>query len=248
MRNSLILCEGSTDYTLLQYYMRKAHGWKDDTSAQAGIFRVRKQKSRILTKDDASLLTIASTGGCDHLPAGVEAAVNRIWLAQNAGERFERVVVVTDRDEELSEKHFIERVECIFAQKNVTHSKPLVNNRWLFCEMINSVGVKIAFEFLLLMIPFEQNGAMETFLLNAISKQDSYDKEIIKKCNSFVEQADPDRKYLRKRRDITKAKFDTYFSVRTPAAQFTERQNILKGVNWEDYALIQKDLKYLADL
>jgi hypothetical protein len=30
MRQSVLICEGSTDYALLQYYMRKAHGWVDE--------------------------------------------------------------------------------------------------------------------------------------------------------------------------------------------------------------------------
>ncbi len=47
---------------------------------------------------------------------------------------------------------------------------------------------------------------------------------------------------------ITKAKFDTYFSIRTPAEQFVERQNILKSVDWENYSSIQRDFALLGDL
>lgn len=87
MMNSVILCEGSTDYTLLQYYMRKVHGWEDDPSIQKGIFRVqRQQKSRILKRDNGDFLTIASAGGCGQLPAGVKAAVKRIG-ADRSGEK-----------------------------------------------------------------------------------------------------------------------------------------------------------------
>lgn len=35
--NNIILCEGSTDYFLLQYYMREAYQWNDDKSIQNGI-------------------------------------------------------------------------------------------------------------------------------------------------------------------------------------------------------------------
>ena len=53
-------------------------------------------------------------------------------------------------------------------------------------------------------------GAMETFLLNAIGANDSYDKTIIEECNQFVERVDPQKRYLTSRRYITKAKFDTF--------------------------------------
>ena len=35
------------------------------------------------------------------------------------------------------------------------------------------------------------------------------------------------------------SKFDTYFSIRTPVQQYTERQNILNNVKWEEYNHIQ---------
>ena len=59
-------------------------------------------------------------------------------------------------------------------------------------------------ELLLLVIPFEDTGAMETFLLNAIANDSAYDAEIIRKGNQFVEEVDKERKYLTKRRYITK--------------------------------------------
>lgn len=55
-------------------------------------------------------------------------------------------------------------------------------------------------ELLLLVIPFEDTGAMETFLLNAIANDSAYDAEIIRKGNQFVEEVDKERKYLTKRR------------------------------------------------
>lgn len=69
-----------------------------------------------------------------------------------------------------------------------------------------------------------------------------------KKGNAFVDSVDPDKRYLSKRRYITKAKFDVYFSVRTAAEQFVERQNLLKNIPWEKYLLIQDSFKKFEDL
>lgn len=38
------------------------------------------------------------------------------------------------------------------------------------------------------MIPFEDTGAMETFLLDAVGKADPYDAQIISDYNQFVER------------------------------------------------------------
>jgi hypothetical protein len=59
---------------------------------------------------------------------------------------------------------------------------------------------------------------------------------------------DKKKKYLNKRRYIKKAKFDVYFSVRTAAEQFVERQNILKNIPWENYTAIQESFEKLGDL
>ena len=85
-------------------------------------------------------------------------------------------------------------------------------------------------------------------LLDAIAQDDEYDKIIIDKCNTFIDDVDPEARYLNSRRIITKAKFDTYFSVRTLAEQFGERANILKNVKWENYTKLQMDFLKLKDL
>lgn len=91
-------------------------------------------------------------------------------------------------------------------------------------------------------------GALETYLLNCVGNNDPYDKVIIDKGNAFVDMIDPEEKYLNQRRLKTKAKFDVYFSVRTAADQYAERQNILKSVEWEKYDTICNDFKVFADL
>lgn len=246
--NSLILCEGSTDYFLLQYYMRKAYHWEDDKEQQNRTFKLEKQKSRKLEKR-GNFLTIAAVGGCSRLTNGLEQALQRNRLsAPDSSENFQSIVMVTDRDEIETEQEFFYKVRKVFEENEVDFQMDMKNNQWTACSMVCSTGERINYRFLLLVIPFEENGAMETFLLNAISNEDEYDREMIEACSQFVDGADREKRYLTGRRKITKAKFDTYFSIRTSAEQFAERQNILKGVPWEQYTLIQSDFKMLEEL
>ena len=85
-------------------------------------------------------------------------------------------------------------------------------------------------------------------MLTSIAKQNTYDAEIIKKGNAFVEIADPDSKYLKHRGLKTKAKFDVYFSIRTPPKQFRMRQDILKNIPWEEYENVREVFKELGKL
>ena len=60
-------------------------------------------------------------------------------------------------------------------------------------------------------IPFEETGALETFLLEAIAEQDEYDKEIINKGGVFVDSIDPEQRYLKKKTICYKSKIRCLF-------------------------------------
>ncbi|MCD8325583.1 MAG: hypothetical protein LUC90_02535 [Lachnospiraceae bacterium] len=255
-KNNIIICEGETDSVLLQYYMRKVNGWSDtvDKSVQESRLKPEwnKKRSRSLIREldaDRDVLTLMPVGGCERLAKGLDSALERnVMSAPGSSEPYNRIVIIRDRDDGETEELFLSEIDTILEIYNVVHSETLSNNTWHACEMQTQLGIKITFQLLLMIIPFEENGAMETFLLNAICNKDPYDKIIINKCREFVDDVDPEKRYLNKRRLVTKAKFDTYFSIRTSADQFLQRQNIIKNVEWEQYPSIQRDFENLSAL
>lgn len=242
---SIILCEGSTDGVLLQYFMREVHQW-EDVNKQKKLFGEHAVWFRSLKKANDRLDIVSCRGSSKLLPC-LEYLFDLSKIA-NSSEAYEKVVILTDRDEYRTEGDFVDAVSEIMAQNEVKMIEQLVHNEWTSCEYKTINNRTRNLQLLLLVIPFENNGAMETFLLNAISAKDPYDAIIIQQGNQFVENVDPERRYLTQRRYITKAKFDVYFSIRTSAAQFSQRQDILRGVKWEDYIDVQGDFEKLADL
>lgn len=243
---SVIICEGSTDFALLQYYMRKAYGW-DDSEANFLQRSSKFNKVRTLKKNNDTL-SIGGTGGANKIIPCFRTLLESNRIAAMPEEIFDKIVIITDRDEWETEEELKAQVMESLQDHSITMKSMIQHDQWIQCSCINGRGEKIEFAVLLLVIPFETTGAMETFLLGAIEKKDTYDASIIKKCNAFVDSVDPEKRYLNKRRYITKAKFDVYFSVRTSAAQFVERQNILKNVEWEKYTEIQTSFQKLNDL
>lgn len=242
---SVILCEGSTDFVLLQYYMRKVHGWeykKNDNVLIKG-YKARK----CVLKKDRSELNIIGCGGCSRIPEGLQFILDSNSLSAE-DEAYDRIVIITDRDEVETESEFETIIATELGKQQIEWKDDISNDKWIDFHYENGQGDHCNAKILLLVIPFEDTGAMETFLLDAVGKADSYDAQIISDCNQFVDNVDNQKKYLNKRRYITKAKFDVYFSVRTAAEQFVERQNILKNIPWEDYAEIQNSFKKLDDL
>ena len=242
---SVILCEGSTDFVLLQHFMRRTYQWEYKSNKQINIAG-QSARECTLQKDD-NTVSIIGCGGCNRLiPClNYELMLNSVSAL---GEAYDKIVIITDRDEVLTEQEFSEQIEYQIKVYNGKYSGLITNNEWMEFSFINGYGDELKTKLLMLVIPFEETGAMETFLLNAIAEQDEYDKYIINECNAFVDNVDNQRKYLNKRRYITKAKFDVYFSVRTSAEQFNERRNIIKNVAWEKYPLIQNSFDKLGEL
>lgn len=225
--------------------MRKVHGWeykKNDNVLIKG-YKARK----CVLKKDRSELNIIGCGGCSRIPEGLQFILDSNSLSAE-DEAYDRIVIITDRDEVETESEFETIIATELGKQQIEWKDDISNDKWIDFHYENGQGDHCNAKILLLVIPFEDTGAMETFLLDAVGKADSYDAQIISECNQFVDNVDNQKKYLNKRRYITKAKFDVYFSVRTAAEQFVERQNILKNIPWEDYAEIQSSFKKLDDL
>lgn len=242
---SIILCEGSTDWVLLQYFMRKTYEWEDKRTNEQPQ---GKHIKRIRTMEKgADRLSIGSCGGASKILSGFDFILERNNLSQDT-EDYERIVVITDRDDTETEEKFINGIKETLENRGLNPISEICNNEWIQCNYKNVYGKDKQINLLVLIIPFETTGAMETFLLKCISEQDDYDARIIQKSENFVDSVDEEQRYLKKRRYITKAKFDVYFSVRTAADQFLERQNILKNVEWENYIKVQKNFEKLSQL
>lgn len=241
MKNA-ILCEGSTDGILLQYFMRKVYLWKDGSN-KVNLFGSNVSWFRTMNKGN-DRLDIASCKGCSNILSNLNLILEFNYNATK-GENYAKIAVVTDRDEVDTEEDFLNKISLVLEQNHVYVMEKISHNEWCTCEYETSTGKMRRIEILILVIPFEQTGAMETFLLKAISEKNEYDAKIIEAGNQFIENVDPKKKYLTKRRYITKAKFDIYFSVRTAAEQFVQRQNILKDIEWEEYTGIQKEFRKL---
>lgn len=249
---SAIICEGSTDLTLIQYFMEKVYKWdyikEEDRNKweQINFFRQAQMVKWFKTEDN--FLSILSSGGVSKIPKVLNGLIDFNINLTTPFDLFNNIVIISDQDEINTETDFILKLKNVFKDYNICFSNVIKNNEWIELKIINPDGGEIFIQFLLLIIPFEETGALETFLLNSLSENDETDKKVIKQCNNFIEKIDTDNRYLQKRRHITKAKFDTYFSVRTPVEQFGMRRDILKNVNWEDCIKIQNTFEQLQKL
>lgn len=244
--NSAIICEGSTDYVLLQYYMRKVFLWDDGGKA---IFKLDNQKSRLLKKSGDEL-TILAVGGCSRLAEGLELILKHNQYEEPSHKNMvSKIVIITDHDDPGTPEEFLRTLtEKINGMGGTIDDPKLVVNQWCKFNITDTYGKTIGIELLPMVVPSDEEGAMETFLLNSLSESDTYESEIIGKCRVFVDNVDSESRYLNHRRIITKAKFDTYFSIRTAADQFNQRHDILRNIPWENYKNVRDVFTLLETL
>lgn len=103
-------------------------------------------------------------------------------------------------------------------------------------------------DFLLLAVPHNQQGALETLLLDAIS-EDEYDRNIVEKSKLFVNKIAPEaERYIGKRRLILKAYLGVTWAVQSPQKVFDFIDEQLRMVKWEKSKVLAKCFLHICEI
>lgn len=256
---SVIICEGNTDLTLLQYFLEKVYSWVYIKDSEHGSYDKKvinkindAQRTKWFKHDNGSILCILSAGGVSKIPNMLDKILELNKLG--AVSKFDKIAVICDRDEIGTEQEFITLLSDKFTCYTVMFQNNVEHNKWNQATYKDEYQDISTLNFLTLVVPFEETGAIETFLLDALceasEKMDELrtDKIVIDQCKRFIDDINCNGKYLKHRREKTKAKFETVFIVMTPADAFNQRQSLLRSVAWEKYESIQNSFKQLSEL
>ncbi|WP_281486967.1 DUF3226 domain-containing protein [Lysinibacillus sphaericus] len=249
----VLICEGSTDLVLIQYFLEKTYNWEyipqnRHNDLDLNKFNRAKEFKWFKQTSENKFLCIVAAGGSTQISYQLEQLLLRNSAVMEKDLLVDKIILLTDNDDENTEVEILDNVKSVFDEKNIT-SGDLQNNNW---NVVNYdwVGENVSLEFLPLIIPFETTGAIEDFLLNALKTEslcsDGVISNIIDECRRFIENLDCQGRYLTKRREKTKAKFTSVFVVLTPADAFAERKNLLQSVPWEEYQHVQTAFEKLA--
>ena len=125
--------------------------------------------------------------------------------------------------------------------------KPVPKGRQKYCSNVwvenvykNAFGQNKIIEMLLVAIPLEHQGALETILLDAIA-EDPYDAHIIELTTSFVKMMRAEAsKYISSDRKELKARLGVTWAVQYPEKIFKLINEQIKSVEWEKSEVLQK--------
>lgn len=233
---TLILCEGKTDAVLLSYLLGKEAGWKH--SPAKNPWRIneddRKDESAYWYKRGEDYILICGVGGKNNFG---NYFINNLYQPILQGpHKIDRLVYVIDKDKDsiVNLKNKIE-----------TDLQPICENiiigEWAENVFTDPFGMSKKIDILALIVPENQEGALENVLLDAISERE-YDKNLVDKSILFVEEIkDEAREYIINSRLELKAKLSVVFAIRSPQKVFSLIDELIKSVDWEKYQSI-KDL------
>lgn len=240
--NKLILCEGKTDAILLSYYLEKTCGWTHRNAPKSLAIKVDEIKGESAywyRKEEKSLL-ICGVGGRDNFRSFFKEKVLSIMLDTSG---FSKIAVVTDRDD---------RGEHSVLDSFRASLRPVItdikNDVWTTNSYENSFKQKALVDFLLVIIPEDKEGALETLLLEAISENE-YDKAIVKRNIAYVDEIQPiAAEYIHKNRLKLKACLGVTWSIQYPEKIFSFIDEQIRSVKWEKSQVLAQCFQQLKNI
>ena len=101
---------------------------------------------------------------------------------------------------------------------------------------------------MLLVIPREYHGALESVMLEAIA-ENPYDKNIVEKTDAFVQQMRIEAgQYIATDRLQLKAKLGVTWAIQFPEKVFSLIDEQIRSVVWEKYEVLRKCFEELVDI
>ncbi len=240
--NKIILCEGETDAILLSYYLGKVASWEFCKKPPANIAikpDTPTQSANWYANGDDRLL-ICAVGGKDRFESFFQEKLLRPIV--DAGV-FSRIALVLDRDER--------EIKSIEAHASSVF-KPVItvmrNNEWVQNKYVDAYGTEQIIEGLLVVIPTEHEGALETLMLDSIS-EDPYDAAIVEKAGAFVsDMKTVASRYLDSRRKAVKAHLGVTWAVQYPEKVFKLMNEQILSVKWEASEILHQCFEQLEKI
>ncbi len=248
---NIILCEGFDEVYLLGYYLYKTAGWKYTKDGKLSVLfdvpklESRNQKIEIYERND-DRTAIWSIGGKDSLeiPFHFISKVNK----HHPSHGIKQVFILMDRDR-MEIQDCLNQLEIVMRKMNLPIDD-LKNNQSniLNYEIENEV---YQLHIIPVVIPFDQEGAIETILMSSIASKNDECRFIVDHAKQYVSSCRVSGKvsnYLKSNREQLKAEFSSVISITNPDRSTVLFNDLLMSTEWEMSKEIQEHFQVFCDL
>ncbi len=234
----IILCEGETDAILISYYLKNLMSFQYINSTPKKVPKLNNVNNQIqwYKGNRNQYLAICPIGGSDFCHAMNE--IVHYNKSANDTEIFCKIALVMDHDDDSTEN-----VIDLIGQ-NLCFKEPFKAGIWKSFIYNNSFKAEIKSEIVCILQPDDEYGALETFVLKMLSQNDLENENVVKQVKKFIADFSS-KKYLKHRRDKTKAELSVSLSVICPSKTFTTINEFLSKIAWEKYNGFKQQFRLL---
>ena len=238
MMTELVLVEGVSDILLISYYLQKVYGWKSKNSNNLGITALEECEHIESLYKGENQLVVCGVGGNGKYKSFVEKhRINDMIIEQDISS----LMIVTDRDENTD------------AKINRTINGILDNiifkvGEWNNNKIIDSFQQPKYINTYLLIIPENENGALERVIINSLSKMPEHAQlisEVVDFVDTLKDEPDLDLKKISK---ANKATVGTFFSIRNPQNAMRAFGIHISSIDWSKSEVLKKIFLPFDDL
>lgn len=246
---SVILCEGTDDLWFIAYYLHKTDRW--NTSGAKNKWKSNRisteyegQKVEYMCLPEARhLLAIKSTDG----QANLESSVEKILELNEklSSDWVDNIIIFRDCDDRDNDA-LLHEMESWFPNGIV-----LKNNEVSTYDVSALLTEEYDFKLhvLPLVIPFDEAGAIETLLVQAISDSGADGRYVAERAKKYIDEAKANVSgYLKAQRMVTKAKYAAAMAVVDPTHTRDDFEHLMMSTPWEKSASIRHHMTEAARL
>ena len=227
----LILCEGVTDQTLLGCYIEAVSDWRFKKNIKNNPF-ANEGDVVWYTKDgqEEHLLGIWNNGS-----DVFDDVIDKICEREIKEHSIDKLLIITDNDDESASTTRPISILGIFGEKlsaEIDNNNTIVNrySTLSWDGIFGSASMELGY----MLVPLHSNGALEIFMLDALTEKQPEGELVIGQIEKFLEEFKSDT-YLKSRRERVKAKLGVTLGIMAPDKSFYSMKELIDCVNWADY-------------
>ena len=240
----IILCEDPSDQVLVGSLMETVKQWSFIRTDNHFPFQ---EKSVAWYKNNNNdYFAIWSVDGCNF-----ERAIRKIFELEKLEHSTESLLIITDHDDNTASN---DRPSAIY---NSIHGiTPLDNyrpddfiknnNKWQKVSYTAGFNTKVSMNLCYLLVPLASQGALETYMLDALSENSEAKREVIEQVKQFIRGL-KSQDYLRTRRQKIKAELSVSVSVFFPERMFDTLIELITQVDWSKFETTNEQFKVLTE-
>lgn len=250
---SVIVCEGRDDLWFISYYLHKALKWNEcDASLWCKSYNLSAKSGQkvfyMTSPDEKHQVSIFSSGGQNRLDC-----LPKEWLTlneKNPSSAIDAIIIFRDCDDR-SPDELAHSMNNWFADCTTWLPSHFVLNNNEPVLLRNEIDeVDVSTTILPVIIPFDEAGAIETLLLQAIEDSSDDGKRIAQSSREYIRQFEdaPLSQYLNKQRLRTKAKYSAAVAITNPDHSTGTFMDFMLATPWEQSASIKTHMEKVVQL